>query len=87
MTTNLLGPIFIAIGLSTAITAGIGLMGKLMERESKRPRSILELASFFDFTGITLIAMFRSWSIREDGVITGSIFLGLIVFIAGLLLK
>ena len=87
MTPNLLGLIFIAIGLSTAITAGIGLIGRLMDRESRRPRSILETASFFDFTGITLVVMLRSWSLKEDGVITGSIFLGIIVFIVGLLIK
>ena len=87
MTPNLLGPIFIAVGLSTAITAGIGLTGKLMDRESKRPRSILETASFFDFTGITLVVMLRSWSLKEDSFITGCIFLGIIVFIVGLLFK
>jgi len=87
MTQNIIGPIFIVAGLSTAITAGIGLWGKLMDRESKRPRSILETASFFDFTGITLVVMLRSWSLKEDGAITGSIFLGIIVFTVGLLFQ
>jgi len=85
MTSNLIGLILIAIGASTAIITGLGLISKLMGREPDDPPTIRAFIS--SWTGIWFITLAKYWSWKEDAAITGIFFLGIAIFIAGLKLQ
>jgi len=85
MTSNLTGLTLVAVGASTAVVAGLGLLVKLMGREPDDPPTIHSFVS--TWSGIWLITLVKYWSWKEDGSITGICLLGTAIFIAGLMLR
>ena len=84
MTSNFTGLILIVIGASTTVTAGFGLWGKLMDHNSEKIPSKLEMASLLDWTGITQIGyLLKGWTWKDDSIITGIMLLGIALLIAG----
>ena len=84
MKQNILGLILIAVGAATAIMASLGLIAKLMERDSNTSPTVRTLIS--TLLGIWVITLFKYWSWDKDLPITGVIFLGAGIVCAGVLL-
>ena len=85
MNHNIIGLTLIATGAATAITAGFGLVAKLIGREPENPPTIRSFIS--SLTGIWIITLAKHWSWKEDGTISGIVILGIAIFIAGLKLQ
>ena len=72
--------VLVAVGAAIAMTAGCGLMGRLLDQE-KMPDSKWKWLLVLDWTGITLL---KNWNWKNNAALTGILILGLGLFLAGL---
>ena len=80
MPRHLSGLVLVAVGAAIVVTAGCGLMGRLIDQE-KTPDSKWKWLLLLDWTGITLL---KNWNWKNNAALTGIVFLGLGLFLAGL---
>ena len=85
MNHNIISLTLIAIGAATAITAGFGLMAKLMGREPEPSPTVRSFIS--TLLGIWIISLVKYWYWKEDRAITGIFVLGIGIVIAGVILR
>ena len=80
MPRQLSGLILVVVGAAIAVTAGCGLLGRLLDQE-KTPDSKWKWLLLLDWTGITLL---KNWNWKSNAALTGIVLLGLGLFLAGL---
>lgn len=70
----------VAVGAAIAVTAGCGLLSRLLDQEMT-PGSKWKWLLLLDWTGITLL---KNWNWKSNAALTGIVLLGLGLFLAGL---